>query len=262
MKKFLALGDSFTEGVGDVDQSRPNQVRGWADRVAEVLSAHGDWEYANLAVRGKKIGQVINQQLDLALSMTPDVVSIYAGGNDILRPTADLDALMRGYEGMVRRFSEAGSTVMLFTGFDTVESPLFSKTRPRTAIYNEKVREIADTHGAIIADYWRWREFSDLRYWAADRLHMNELGHALMASKVLNVLGEQQVTEGNWSQEIEPPLLPDLAVNSRGEKLKEELGWATEHLVPWIKRRLTGTSSGDSLSAKYPEYVQLTVKTN
>jgi len=70
------------------------------------------------------------------------------------------------------------------------------------------------------------------------------------------------VTEGNWSQEIEPPLLPDLAVNSRGEKLKEELGWATEHLVPWIKRRLTGTSSGDSLSAKYPEYVQLTVKTN
>jgi len=262
VKKFLALGDSFTEGVGDVDQSRPNQVRGWADRVAEVLSAHGDWEYANLAVRGKKIGQVINQQLDLALSMTPDVVSIYAGGNDILRPTADLDALMRGYEGMVRRFSEAGSTVMLFTGFDTVESPLFSKTRPRTAIYNEKVREIADTHGAIIADYWRWREFSDLRYWAADRLHMNELGHALMASKVLNVLGEQQVTEGNWSQEIEPPLLPDLAVNSRGEKLKEELGWATEHLVPWIKRRLTGTSSGDSLSAKYPEYVQLTVKTN
>jgi len=257
VKKFLALGDSFTEGVGDVDAQRPNQVRGWADRVAEVLSAQGDWEYANLAVRGKKIGQVINQQLDQGLSMAPDLVSIYAGGNDILRPTADLDALMRGYEGMVRRFSEAGCTVMLFTGFDTVESPLFSRTRPRTAIYNEKVREIADKHGAIIADYWRWREFSDLRYWAADRLHMNELGHALMASKVLNLLGEEQVAEGNWAEQIQAPVLPELAVNSRGEKLKEELGWATEHLVPWIKRRLTGTSSGDSLSAKYPEYVRL-----
>jgi len=262
VKKFLALGDSFTEGVGDVDSTRPNQVRGWADRVAEVLCTQGEWEYANLSVRGKKIGQVINQQLDQALSMTPDVVSLYAGGNDILRPQADLDALMRGYEGMVRRFTEAGSTVVLFTGFDTVESPLFSKTRPRTAIYNEKVREIADTHGGIIADYWRWREFSDLRYWAVDRLHMNELGHSLMAAKVLDVLGQHRITEENWASALDAPVLPDLKVNSRGEKLKEELGWATEHLVPWVKRRLTGTSSGDSLSAKYPHYIQLTASKN
>ncbi|SCC49899.1 SGNH/GDSL hydrolase family protein [Arthrobacter sp. NIO-1057] len=261
MKKFLALGDSFTEGVGDVDLARPNQVRGWADRVAEVLCTQGDWEYANLAVRGKKIGQVINQQLDQGLSMKPDLVSIYAGGNDILRPTADLDALMRGYEGIVRRFTEAGSTVLLFTGFDTVESPLFSKTRPRTAIYNEKVREIADAHGAIVADYWRWREFSDVRYWAVDRLHMNELGHGLMASKVLGVLAEHQITDGDWSQLIQAPVLPELAVNSRGEKLKAELGWAREHLAPWIKRRLTGTSSGDTLSAKYPQYLQLSAAT-
>lgn len=261
MKKYLALGDSFTEGVGDVDSNRPNQVRGWADRVAEVLSAQGDWGYANLAVRGKKIGQVINQQLDQGLSMKPDLVSIYAGGNDILRPRADLDALMRGYEGMVRRFTEAGSTVVLFTGFDTVESPLFSKTRPRTAIYNEKIREIADNYGAVIADYWRWREFSDLRYWSVDRLHMNELGHALMAAKVLDVLGRHQITDENWADKLKAPVLPDHAVTSRSEKLKQELGWATEHLVPWVKRRLSGTSSGDSLSARYPQYVQLAAAT-
>ncbi|MGO3528635.1 SGNH/GDSL hydrolase family protein [Glutamicibacter arilaitensis] len=262
MKKFVALGDSFTEGVGDVDSTRPSQMRGWADRVAEVLCAEGDWEYANLAVRGKKIGQVINQQLDQALALSPDLVTIYAGGNDILRPKADLDALMRGYEGMVRRFAEAGSEIVLFTGFDTVESPLFSKTRPRTAIYNEKVREIADQHGAVIADYWRWREFSDIRYWAVDRLHMNELGHALMAAKVLDVLGTQGITDENWSSKIQQPSLPDFAVNSRGEKLRQELGWAKEHLAPWVKRRLTGTSSGDSLSAKYPDYIRLTVDAN
>lgn len=262
MKKYLALGDSFTEGVGDADPARPNQCRGWADRVAEVLCAEGSWQYANLAVRGKKIGQVINQQLDQGLSLAPDLVSIYAGGNDILRPAADLDALMRGYEGMVRRFTEAGATVLLFTGFDTVDSPLFSKTRPRTAIYNEKVREIADTHGALIADYWRWREFSDVRYWAPDRLHMNELGHALMAAKVLGVLGEHRVTESNWASKIGLPSLPELAMNSRGEKLKLELGWAREHLGPWVKRRLTGTSSGDALSAKYPDYIQLTAAAN
>lgn len=257
MKKYLALGDSFTEGVGDEDLLRPNQVRGWADRVAEVLCTHSDWEYANLAIRGKKIRQVINEQLDAGLAMAPDLVSIYAGGNDILRPKADLDALMRGYEGMVRRFAEAGSTVLLFTGFDTVESPLFSKTRPRTAIYNEKVREIADAHGALVADYWRWREFSDIRYWAIDRLHMNAAGHTLLASKVLGVLEAAGVVDQGLAAQIQLPKLQPLEENSRGEKLKEDLGWAKEYLGPWIKRRLTGTSSGDSLSAKYPDFIRL-----
>lgn len=255
--KFLALGDSFTEGVGDVSMVRPNRVRGWADRVAEVLCTEGDWQYANLAIRGKKISQVINQQLDAGLAMTPDLVSIYAGGNDILRPSADLDALMRGYEGMVQRFAAAGSTVVLFTGFDTVDSPLFNKTRPRTAIYNEKIREIADTHGAIVADYWRWREFSDLRYWAVDRLHMNEFGHTLMAHKFLELLGAHQLVDAQWAKQITLPGLPPLPVNSRGERLRQDMGWAKEHLVPWVKRRLTGTSSGDTLSARYPQYVKL-----
>ena len=82
------------------------------------------------------------------------------------------------------------------------------------------------------------------------------------SSKVLDVLGAGQITKENWSAKIQQPSLPELAVNSRGEKLKQELGWAREHLAPWIKRRLTGTSSGDSLSAKYPDYIRLTAGAN
>ena len=37
--RYVAIGDSFTEGVGDPDPLRPNGLRGWADRVAEVLAA-------------------------------------------------------------------------------------------------------------------------------------------------------------------------------------------------------------------------------
>ena len=255
--KFLALGDSFTEGVGDNDPLRPNQSRGWADRVAEVLCARGDWQYANLAIRGKKISQVINQQLEPGLALAPDLVSIYAGGNDILRPKVDINSLMNGYAGMVRRFTEAGSRVLLFTGFDTAESPLFSRTRPRTALYNELVRTIADEHAAMVADYWRWREFSDPRLWATDRLHMNELGHTLMARKVLGVLSDNGLVPGDWATDIGQPALPRLPENSRGERLREDLGWAREYLAPWVKRRLTGTSSGDLLQPKYPDYVRL-----
>ncbi|MCG2991437.1 hypothetical protein KZ294_28190, partial [Escherichia coli] len=76
------------------------------------------------------------QQLEAGLALEPDLVTIYAGGNDILRPKVDINSLMGGYEGMVQRFTDSGAKVVLFTGFDTADSPLFSRTRPRTALYN------------------------------------------------------------------------------------------------------------------------------
>ena len=72
-------------------------MRGWADRVAEQLcAADPRWGYANLAIRGKKIPQVIGGQLDAALALRPTLVTLYAGGNDILRPSVDIDSLMEG----------------------------------------------------------------------------------------------------------------------------------------------------------------------
>lgn len=249
-KRYLALGDSFTEGVGDEDPTRPNGVRGWADRVAEQLcAADPGWGYANLAIRGKKIRQVIDEQLETALALEPTLVTLYAGGNDILRPRVDIDALMSGYDDMVARLRASGAAVVLFTGFDSSGSAVFGKTRGRTAIYNEWVREAADRHGAVIADYWRWREFNDLRYWAVDRLHMGTPGHTLMAKKVLTLL------EG--SDAITTPELETAPARTRRELLASDARWARQFVVPWVGRRLKGTSSGDSLSARYPGYVRL-----
>lgn len=249
-KRYLALGDSFTEGMGDDDPTRPNGVRGWADRVAEQLcTADPAWGYANLAIRGKKIRQVIDEQLGAALVLQPTLVTLYAGGNDILRPRVDIDALMAGYDDMVARLRASGAAVVVFTGFDSSDSAVFGKTRGRTAVYNEWVRETADNHGAVVADYWRWREFSDLRYWAQDRLHMGTPGHTLMAKKVLNLL---EATDA-----IETPELETAATQTRLARMQQDARWAREHVVPWVKRRLTGTSSGDSLSARYPDYVRL-----
>lgn len=249
-KRYLALGDSFTEGVGDDDPTRPNGVRGWADRVAEQLcAADPAWGYANLAIRGKKIRQVIDEQLEAALALEPTLVTLYAGGNDILRPRVDIDALMAGYDDMVASLRACGAAVVLFTGFDSSGSAVFGKTRGRTAIYNEWVREAADRHGAVIADYWRWREFSDLRYWAVDRLHMGTPGHTLMAKKVLSLLESTDA--------ITTPELETAPARTRREQLASDARWAREFVAPWVGRRIKGTSSGDSLSARYPGYVRL-----
>jgi lysophospholipase L1-like esterase len=244
--RFVALGDSFTEGVGDPAPTLPNGVRGWADRVAEQLALVDPHAlYANLAVRGKKLGQVIAEQVEPAIALQPTLVTIYAGGNDILRPSIDIDRLAEEYDKTVARIAATGATVALFTGFDTAKSPVFNKTRGRTAIYNELLREIADNHSALIIDYWRFAEYNDPRMWDVDRLHMSSIGHKRMAVRVLETLRSEHVIQ---SEELGP-----LPLVGRRKAFRSNVAWAKEYVGPWIGRRIRGTSSGDSLTARWPE---------
>lgn len=245
-QRYVALGDSFTEGVGDWHPPSPNGVRGWADRVAQQLMlADGAWAYANLAVRGKKMRQILAEQVDAALALQPTLVTVYAGANDILRPRIDIDAMMAEYDDGIARLARSGAAVVLFTGFDSSGSAVFGKTRGRTAIYNEIVREIADRHGADVVDYWRMREFQNWSYWDTDRMHMAVSGHTLMAIRVLEVL--------KASHSIEVPELDTPRAATRLNQLRADALWARDYLSPWLGRRLRGISSGDSFAAKYPE---------
>lgn len=249
--RWVALGDSMTEGVGDPDPARPNGVRGWADLVAEQLTAaHPGTGYANLAVRGRLLRGIVEEQLDPCLALEPTLVSLYAGGNDMLRPRADVDALMEVYEGAVARLRSSGAQVVLFTAFDPGQEAPTAWTRPRQALYNEHVREIADRHGCLVLDYWRMRELQDWRYWAVDRLHMSPAGHAFVAARMLDLLGVPHA--------LELPPADRLPVTATPGVLKEDLYWAREYLLPWIGRRLRGTSSGDAVAARYPRYTTLT----
>jgi hypothetical protein len=74
---FAAIGDSFTEGYGDF---YPNgSCRGWADRFAWLLAASAPGlTYANLAVRGKLLRQVVTEQVSPAVAMKPDLISLAA----------------------------------------------------------------------------------------------------------------------------------------------------------------------------------------
>ncbi|PSS44256.1 SGNH hydrolase [Arthrobacter woluwensis] len=256
--RYVALGDSFTEGVGDVDPTRPNGVRGWADRFAALLAQDagddGGVGYANLAIRGRKMRGILAEQIESALALKPTLVSIYAGANDILRPRIDIDALLAEYGRAVARLRGSGAQVLLFTGFDARSSKVFGAMRGRTAIYNELVRGIAEDHGAIVVDYWRFAEYNDWRLWGVDRMHMSTLGHQNMAERVFHRLRGVQ-TPGAEPGPFTPPLLPTAPVVPRAEALKANAAWTRDEAMPWIKRRLTGTSSGDSLSSRYPVLV-------
>ena len=251
--RYVAVGDSFTEGVGDPDPGRPNGLRGWADRVAEVLAARGGEEfgYANLAIRGRKLHAIVREQLEPALALEPDLVTIYAGANDILRPRVDLDALVADYAAAIGRLTAGGARVLVWTAFDPGGSAIYRPVRGRFALYNELVREAADRHGADVIDFWRLREYRDWRYWDEDRMHMGPAGHQRMAIEVLEALGVPH--------HLQPLPLADVDVASRRDQLRENLAWTREAALPWVQRRLTGRSSGDTVTPRYPTLARLAV---
>ncbi len=243
--RYVALGDSFTEGVGDPDPTRPNGLRGWADRVAEVLAQQADdFGYANLAIRGRKLGTIVDEQVDAALALEPDLVTIHGGGNDVLRPRVNIDALASAYDAAISRLSASGAHVAMFTIFDPGGSGIYGPMRGRMAIFNEWVREIADSHGATVVDMWRMRDIEIPAVLDADRMHLNSDGHTHMARAVLDALGVRH--------ELETAPVPALPTLARRQQLAANAQWTREYLVPWVRRRVTGRSSGDTISPKRP----------
>ena len=245
-RRYVAIGDSFTEGVGDPEPSAPNGLRGWADRVAEVLgTGTDDFAYANLAVRGKLIQQIMDEQIDVALELKPDLITFCAGGNDVIRPGTDPDHIAELFDESVARLSRDGATVVVFTGIDVTFTPVFRPFRGKIAIYNENIRAVAEKYDCVVADQWALKEVQDPRFFAEDRLHMNALGHHEVARMVLRAL--------NVPNDL-VPMQPDAIVPRTWREARVgDISWAREHLVPWVLRRLRHQSSGDTISAKRPE---------
>ncbi len=244
--RYVALGDSFTEGIGDPEPSSPGGHRGWADRVAEVLSAKTeDFAYANLAVRGKLLHQIVDEQIEPALELRPDLITISGGGNDIIRPGTDPDEVARRFDAAIERLRSDNATVAIFTGPDVGTTPVLGRVRGKTAIYNENLRAIASKHDAIVVDLWGLHELRDPRMWAPDRLHFSPTGHHTIARAVLAALNVENDLEPWQPQPMKP-------ISWRRARV-EDIGWAREYLLPWVIRRIRHQSSGDNVLPKRPE---------
>ena len=249
VRSFVALGDSFTEGLNDPYPANgaEERYRGWADRVAERLAGiNPELSYANLAVRGKLLRQIVTGQVPRACELKPDLVTFCGGGNDVLRPSGDPDELARIFEVGVRRLRATGAQVLMFTGFDTRLVPVLRRLRGRIATYNMNLRAIADRHDCLLVDQWSMEALQDWRAWGEDRLHLSSEGHRRMALRVCEVLGVP--VDGDWREPF-PPEAP----KAWSERRREDIAWAREFLAPWVNRRLRGRSSGDGRVAKDSE---------
>ncbi|MET7305409.1 SGNH/GDSL hydrolase family protein [Embleya sp. NPDC005575] len=247
---YVAIGDSFTEGVGDPGPD--GNFLGWADRFAARLAVERPGlRYANLAVRGKLLHQIVEEQVPLAIAARPDLVTLCAGGNDVLRPGSDPDKLAAEYEEAVAALTAAGARVVVFTGFDTRWVPVLKLIRGKVATYNELLRAVSDRYDCLVADMWGLTSLHDRRAWSEDRLHLSPEGHDRVALKVGRALG--LAAEGD----PDAPWPAEAVEVTAGAARLENVHWAREHLVPWIGRRLRGQSSGDHVTAKRPELAPL-----
>ncbi|WP_455361851.1 SGNH/GDSL hydrolase family protein [Streptomyces sp. SYSU K21746] len=245
--RYVALGDSQTEGLGDGDDTVG--LRGWADRFAEHLAAvNPSLQYANLAVRGRVAGQVRAEQLGPALALRPDLATVVAGVNDLLRPRFDAAEVAGHLEEMFAALTAAGAHVVTLTFPDVGKiAPLARPVRSRVFDLNTRIRAAAARHGVTVAETARQAVATDPRLWTADRLHAGPLGHERIAAAVAHAI-RLPGSDDAWTLPLPPQAAP-----TRRQAAGAELRWAAAFLGPWLGRRLRRQSSGDGRTAKRPQ---------
>jgi lysophospholipase L1-like esterase len=247
-RRFVAIGDSTTEGLEDPDPR--GGYRGWADRLAEHVADAQDepMEYANLAVRGLRLSEIRNTQFDDALAMRPDLMSIFGGVNDVLGIGCDFRSLRLDFAAM---FSEARGldiTVLTFTMPDpSAINPLGRHLRERMFLFNDIIRAEAERYDVLVMDFQQYPIAEDPRLWFEDRLHGNTLGHERVAAALAWRLGVDG-TDDSWSR----PLDGNVLTRRTREQLVGNLDWAVHYLGPWLGRGIRGVPYGRDIKAKRP----------
>lgn len=249
--RYVAIGDSFTEGVGD--ELPDGRVRGWADLVAQGWAdATGEpVEYANFAIRGKLVQPIVDEQLEPALALKPTHLSFNGGGNDMLRPRTSVSRVVSAFEHVLGRCDEEGVRLIVLSGANpSSQLPLSRVIQRRGDLLSAGVAaRLADRRDIVRAFNWPDRELSTPGYWSDDRLHMNARGHHRVAARVLSALGMEPPPSW-WS-------LPTLADGAR----VANPAYYREHVGPWVRRRLTRTSSGDGREPKFGTWVEIPPRT-
>lgn len=245
--RFVAIGDSFTEGVGDVLPD--GRERGWADIAAQgwADATAQPIRYANLAIRGRLAWPIVEEQLEPALALLPTHLAFNGGGNDMLRPRTDMEHIADAFSRVLRRCDDEGVTMILLSGANpSALLPFGDMVQKRGDLLSDAVnRRVEDRPDVIRALNWPDRELSTGPFWAEDRLHMNSAGHHRVAARVLTGLGLSAPEEW-WAPQA------DAAAVASG------ITYYRDFVGPWVKRRLTRTSSGDGRTAKYPSWVERT----
>lgn len=228
--RYVALGDSLTEGLCDTSRTPAGAYRGWADRLAELLAHEntgaGPFRYANLAVRSRRVRHLTIEQLPHALALRPDLVSVLLGANDLVGRRVDIARVAAELEAAVRTLRDAGIDVLLVTPFLPRRRAALIFAR-RFAVFASELRRIAAETGAILLDLEALPAIGELDLWASDKVHLRSRGHRFLAYRAADALG---VPDAEALGGLDAALHAD-------DDRPESGSWLRRDLLPWVWRR-------------------------
>ncbi|MEU5593920.1 SGNH/GDSL hydrolase family protein [Streptomyces sp. NPDC020298] len=229
--RFVALGDSLTEGVGDpVGDGR----RGWAALLADGL-AEERVEFTNLALSGAQTRDVLERQTPAGLELRPDLVSVVIGVNDTLRCTFDLHAVAARLDEVYAAFTGQGAALLTACLPDPgamlgLPSALARPLARRQRAVNAVVHALSDRYGAVHLHASEGAWLTDRALWSADRLHPGERGHRQLAVRFHALLREAGRASGPA-----PSAEPEFPAPTRSASL----WWLATAGTGWVARRCT-----------------------
>jgi lysophospholipase L1-like esterase len=246
-ERYVALGDSSTEGIDDPDGV--GGYRGWSQRLAEHIAAgQGGLLYANFAVRGLTTAQVRSRQLDAALALRPDLATLFCGTNDVTDWRFDSVQVAEDFEYMQRQFRAIGATVLSFTLPDlTPLMPMARLIAPRIVALNQALVAASRRTGSLLVDFAAHPGATDPRLWSDDRIHANAAGHARIAAALAHAL-QLPGSSDAWKAP-----LPPRPNQNRRQRWTAEARWLARHLLPWAWQGIRGRSSADGRLPKRPK---------
>ena len=249
--RYVALGDSQTEGLWDGDDTVG--LLGFADRLAIRLDGlHPGLGYANLAVRGHRIGDVARTQLPTALAMQPDLVTVCIGMNDVTRPGRSFDRALGELDDIYRTLAESGATVVTTTFPDITQIlPVGRLLGKRVVRINEAIGDAADRFGFRLVDLYSAASMCDPETWSPDRVHGSAKGHLLFAEAAAEALGLPG-SNHDWALAGDRPQHRPIRSRAYSQVL-----WTQNMLMPWLWRHLRGRSAGIGRAPRRPDLMSL-----
>ena len=259
-RRYVAVGDSLTEGLCDTSRMPEGEYRGWADRLAMLLAltspAAEQVGYANLAVRSRRVDDVVTTQVPRAVELGADLVTVLIGANDLVGRRGEPDALAGRLEIAVGQLRSTGCDVLIVTPF-LPRRPASRLFAARFARFNARLRALAAETGSMLLDVDTMPELVGHDRWAEDRVHLNSAGHRGLAYAAARVLGVPDARElGALERAVHAVAHVDDAADDR---TVGDLEWLRRHAAPWIVRRVHGRTAGDGRAAKRPELVRVVV---
>ncbi|MFD8309007.1 SGNH/GDSL hydrolase family protein [Streptomyces sp. NPDC059690] len=229
--RFVALGDSLTEGVGD---PAGDGWRGWAALLAGGL-AEADVQFTNLAVSGAQTREVLEVQTPAGLALEPDVASVVIGVNDTLRRTFDIHAVAERLDQVYAAFTARGATLLTACLPDPgsmlgLPGSLARPLARRQRAVNQVVHVLSDRYGAAHLHAAEADWITDRAMWSADRLHPGERGHRQLAARFHGLLAEAGLATG-----VAPSPEPEHPAPTRSASL----WWLATAGTGWVARRCT-----------------------